>query len=59
MGMATRAKFGGAWGIALTTRLDSKSIKTAAERAFQLAKWAGNYTKEKILLQRSRLARKH
>jgi len=49
-GVALRVKSGGAWGLASTTSLDSESIKTAALKAFELARRSGGYSDKKISL---------
>jgi len=45
-------------GVASTSKLDSKSIKTVAEKAFKLAKSSSNYTKEKIVFPEVKACKK-
>lgn len=49
-GMALRVKLKGAWGLASTTTIDSESLKTAAAKAFELAKKSSSYSDRKIAL---------
>jgi TldD protein len=47
-GIAIRAKFKGAWGLASTTTFTSDALKTAVKNAFKLAKTANAHSKEEI-----------
>jgi len=49
-GVALRVKFGGVWGIASTTRVDSESINKTARRAFELAKKSSEHSDKKMSL---------
>lgn len=49
-GVALRVKSGGSWGLASTTSMDLESLKTAAKKAFELAKKSSGYSDRKIVL---------
>jgi predicted Zn-dependent protease len=49
-GVALRVKSGGSWGLASTTSIDLESLKTAAKKAFELAKKSSGYSDRKIVL---------
>jgi TldD protein len=57
-GVAVRVKLAGAWGLASTTTLDTKSLANAAKKAFQIAKKSNKYSGEKIVLPEMKAVKK-
>jgi len=57
-GVAIRVKLGGAWGLASTTTINSKSLRETAKRAFELAKKSSNYSDKKISIPKIRAHKK-
>jgi TldD protein len=49
-GVVLRVKMKGAWGLASTTNVESRSLVETAKKAFEIAKRSSNYSDKKILL---------